>query len=469
KMPDRRRDRQKRIRQEAGSGTTPAEAEIAKPPEPEKPEWRRQTTPIVRQEVNNAPGIAYKEKQYEKVHIPSVEPPPESTQKYRRREVLSNWSRYDDLPPEDDGDTIYEGMDYMMGEDFSTILQQYSGGSSAHMKLKGESLWDEAENNILAAHGLGALRINDIVSAINTLPLQIQCSIPEDQLPKSCIEFYNQMADDNRKVYKPNTELNDFDVNEKILESLRLGGSGVPNINMKINGNGHDINQKILESLKINEDDPLPLEDEVTAENVPTKSAVDVALSLSSAFEPEPEDVDLDELIRERSPEKQETPEPETVKLSSKEASRETTPALSKESTPIPPASIQKEVSRSRGPSQDKNVPKKPNEMDFGLPKFPNPSDQKSNTGFNFGLPKLDSNPLSVKSPEKSLSLKEMAGAHLSAVEPPKLVIDDQKVLEDDKPVIDLDAPQEEPSKPVVLVNQNETDDLEDWLDSILD
>ena len=58
------------------------------------------------------------------MHIPSVEPPPESTQKYRRREVLSNWSRYDDLPPEEDN--ITEGIDYMMGEDFETILKQYS-------------------------------------------------------------------------------------------------------------------------------------------------------------------------------------------------------------------------------------------------------------------------------------------------------------------------------------------------------
>ena len=61
-----------------------------------------------------------------------------------------------------------------------------------------------------------------------------------------------------------------------------------------------------------------------------------------------------------------------------------------------------------------------------------------------------------------------MAGAHLSIVEPPKLVIDEQKVLKDEKPVKDLDAPQEEPSKPV-LVNKDETDDLWDWLDSILD
>jgi len=328
------------------------------------------------------------------------------------------------------------------------------------MKLKGEFVWDDTENNILAAHGLGALRINDIVSAINTLPLHIQCCIPEDQLPKESIEFYNQLADDNRKMYIP-TEMKDLEVNEKLLESLRLGDTAVPHINM--NGNIPDISQKILESLKINEDDPLPLEEEVITESTPMKSAVDVALTLSSAFEPEPEDVDLDELIRERSPEKQETPEPEVVKPPSKETSRDATPVISKEATPVPSEPIQKEVNKSRGPSQEKNISKKPNDaqnMNFGLPKLPNPSDQKSNTGFNFGLS-------SVKTPEKSVSLKDMAGAHLS-VEPPKLLLD-KKVLEDDKPVIDLDAAQEEPSKPVVLVNKEETDDLEDWLDSILD
>ena len=46
---------------------------------------------------------------------------PREQQKYERSEILSNWLRYEDLPPEDSGE---EGEDYLIGEDFSTILEQ---------------------------------------------------------------------------------------------------------------------------------------------------------------------------------------------------------------------------------------------------------------------------------------------------------------------------------------------------------
>lgn len=46
---------------------------------------------------------------------------PSEPQKYRRREVISNWSRYEELPPDEE---LEDGEDYMIGEDFSTILEQ---------------------------------------------------------------------------------------------------------------------------------------------------------------------------------------------------------------------------------------------------------------------------------------------------------------------------------------------------------
>lgn len=53
------------------------------------------------------------------------------------------------------------------------------------MQLKGESRWDEAEMGILTSHGLGALRVADLVAAINTVPLYTQLNIPEESLPVS--------------------------------------------------------------------------------------------------------------------------------------------------------------------------------------------------------------------------------------------------------------------------------------------
>lgn len=41
-------------------------------------------------------------------------------QKYHRPGVLSNWSRYEEVPT----DKIEEGEDYLIGEDFSFVLEQ---------------------------------------------------------------------------------------------------------------------------------------------------------------------------------------------------------------------------------------------------------------------------------------------------------------------------------------------------------
>ena len=45
--------------------------------------------------------------------------------------------------------------------------------------------WGENDPNILENHGLGALSLVDLVSAINTIPLHVQLNIPEDSLPVS--------------------------------------------------------------------------------------------------------------------------------------------------------------------------------------------------------------------------------------------------------------------------------------------
>ena len=51
-----------------------------------------------------------------KIDKEESEPP-----KYKRRQVLSNWSRYEEIQAEEDA--IDEGEDYLIGEDFSNVLQ----------------------------------------------------------------------------------------------------------------------------------------------------------------------------------------------------------------------------------------------------------------------------------------------------------------------------------------------------------
>lgn len=41
--------------------------------------------------------------------------------KYKRRGIVSNWSRYDERSPA--LEELDDGTDYLIGEDFSTVLQ----------------------------------------------------------------------------------------------------------------------------------------------------------------------------------------------------------------------------------------------------------------------------------------------------------------------------------------------------------
>ncbi|XP_064079488.1 uncharacterized protein LOC135196576 [Macrobrachium nipponense] len=179
-MPDRRRQRQQRVRQEAGDDPRSVGASNREPVKQEP-----QQNNVSQPRKHNTTGVAYAEpKEYESVTImPDKEV--QAPQKYQRREILSSWLRYEDLPPEEAGE---DGEDYLIGEDFSTILEQQVS-TGGHLMLKGENLLDDNETSILKSHGIGSLHVADLVAAINTIPLQVQLNIPEASLPVSLSTF----------------------------------------------------------------------------------------------------------------------------------------------------------------------------------------------------------------------------------------------------------------------------------------
>lgn len=449
-MPDRRRQRQQRVRQEAGGGGADPRSVGASNRDAVKEESAPNTAPN-RSQKHGGTGVAYAEpKQYESV---TIMPDKEVTepQKYQRREILSNWLRYEDLPPEE----VEDGEDYLVGEDFSTILEQQVN-TGGHLILKGESLWDDTETSILKSHGLGALHVSDLVAAINTIPLQVQLNIPESSLPDSVIEFYSNLAEDNKKLYQPSNNYNDC----------------------------MEVNEKILQSLKLSDNEPLNLAADAVENQTNITNAVDVALSLTSAFAPEPDDVDLDLLIQETSPEKsverEKEPSPFKEPSPNKEPSPIKEPSPLKEPSPSLQPSADNQPGIAKRPSPDKQfVPEKqpspapnvkiepsqksnqrekskeksPATFDFGLPKS-----SASNTTLNFGLPKTDISSNIQTNSVVANALKDVDLGNFSKVE--------DKAPEG--PTIDLDAPVTQ-SKPVLLISKTEEADLEDWLDSVLD
>lgn len=274
------------------------------------------------------------------------------------------------------------------------------------------------------------------------------------------MEYYTHLADDNKKVYKPNTS----GYNDCL-----------------------DVNQKIIQSLKISDSEPLELSSEETDTKRSTRNAVDVALSLSEAFDQVPEDVDLTAFIQESAVERQPSPvkqpspprQPSPVKQPTpprqpspkKQITREEQPSVRKEPSPVKHPNITEQPCAQNITSGSKSVKKQPKTEPGNKPTAQ--SKEKSTTNFDFGLQKKDvktSNDKASKSNKKTPKVKSPPSFDVKDI----LNIEGTSAPNEDEEetsgnqTVDLDAP-EEKSKPVLLVSKTEAEDLEDWLDSMLD
>ncbi|XP_064116467.1 sporozoite surface protein 2-like [Macrobrachium nipponense] len=265
-----------------------------------------------------------------------------------------------------------------------------------------------------------------------------------------------------------------------------------------------DVNEKILQSLKLSENEPLNLASESAVNQESTnKNAVDVALSLSSAFEPEPEDVDLDDLVRDPSPEKtseevrslspvkQPSPVKEPSPMKEPVVVKEPTPDKQltsvKEPTPVKEVNPVKQPSNPEAPTNDKK-PVRPKQLSIEKQSVPqnDPSSvqpvtsvpksnqnempkDKNQTSFNFGLPKTSTSNIpmnfGVPKPDGGFQANSIIANALKDVD---LGNHSKEEKVPEGPTIDLDAPVAS-TKPVLLVDKTEAEDLEDWLDSVLD
>lgn len=268
---------------------------------------------------------------------------------------------------------------------------------------------------------------------------------------ESVLEYYMHLAEDNKKLYKPNS-----------------GGYN----------DCLDVNQKIIQSLKISDTEPLELSSEDLETKQSTRNAVDVALSLSEAFNEVPEDVDLTAFIQEPVLERQPSPvkQPSSARQPSPEkpSASEEEPCAKREPSPVKNPNPIEQPCTQNTKSGKKSVKNQAKAEPRSKPNVQNK--EKSPTNFDFGLQKKDVKPNSnsnkisepikgspkVKAPSTSLDVKDILNVESGLTQNE----DDEKTP--GSQTVDLDAP-EEKSKPVLLVSKTEADDLEDWLDSMLD
>ncbi|XP_076056431.1 uncharacterized protein LOC143034360 [Oratosquilla oratoria] len=428
-MPERRRQRQQRVRHEAGGGQNSVRASNQEVKASNNETEKKKEEPA--KEKDPVPNVVIVDgKVYQGVTVRPVEADPEAEEgkKYKRRQILNNWSRYEEAIQHVEDD---QEQDYMLGEDFAAVIEQ-NVGSSGTFRFKGELSWEQ-ELGILNTHGLGALKVADLVSALATVPLHVQLNLEEERLPSDDIDFYSCMAEDNKKLYKPSLDYVNTDT----------------------------VNEKLLQSLKIVENEPLNLESETPEVKTSTKSSVDVALTLENYFivDEDEEEIGTDLLPPEPEPEPVPEPVPEVKKKEVIVPEPQVTVVEPKPASAPP-------ISKAQTPPLMKNT-----KVEFSIPKLDTELGTKKEPpklDFNFGLPRQSSptEPLQQRQRGKKKSptpVPQEKEEEISVKDPlpPK--------EKEEEPAVDLDAPVKIEKKPVLLVNETEQEDLEDWLDSVLD
>ncbi|KAL8586875.1 hypothetical protein ACOMHN_050980 [Nucella lapillus] len=115
---------------------------------------------------------------------------------FRRREITSNWAKYD-LPTVPDGD---DAPTAPRGQDFSKLLQS-AGSAMAHFRFKDEESWEDDGGS---AGGPGAqvlsLDCAQLATSMSCLPLYTQLGLNTDIFTAEQLTAMKTTAEENRQM-----------------------------------------------------------------------------------------------------------------------------------------------------------------------------------------------------------------------------------------------------------------------------
>ena len=109
-------------------------------------------------------------------------------QAFRRRGLVSNWSRYEDLPSDDD-----EELPTHRGEDFNKLIAA-AGGASAQFRFQDEEGWDSAADSSEAMASVLSVNLEDLHQSLACIPLHKRLGIEEDLFSESQLTEMNEEA-----------------------------------------------------------------------------------------------------------------------------------------------------------------------------------------------------------------------------------------------------------------------------------
>ncbi|XP_060081580.1 uncharacterized protein LOC132560894 [Ylistrum balloti] len=113
---------------------------------------------------------------------------------FRRREVVSNWTRYEILPSETEATQ-------RKGEDFLNLLNT-AGVTSSQFRFKEEEAWDEGES-VSTDTKLLAVDLSDLAASLQCIPLYNRLGLEQDLFSSEQIQEMETAAKEHTQEYKP--------------------------------------------------------------------------------------------------------------------------------------------------------------------------------------------------------------------------------------------------------------------------
>ncbi|XP_069116536.1 cell death regulator Aven-like [Argopecten irradians] len=115
-------------------------------------------------------------------------------QSFKRREVVSNWARYEILPPETE-------TTQKRGEDFANLLNS-AGGTSSQFRFKEEEDWEDDES-VCADTKLLTVDPTDLAASLQCIPLYQRLGVDQDLFSTEQIQEMEADAREHTLQYNP--------------------------------------------------------------------------------------------------------------------------------------------------------------------------------------------------------------------------------------------------------------------------
>ncbi|XP_043202333.1 uncharacterized protein KIAA0754-like [Amphibalanus amphitrite] len=190
--PDKKGNRRRDERRNGPKTAPPKPAGSQKPSgHVQKTPAVAQPTPSVAPQTPAAAPLPPTDSQGPRVLEPAA-PPPSDTARYRRREIHSNWHRYEEEP--DAETTTLPDEDFLRGDTFEELLAA-STGDAGHFQLRSERSWLESGAGGGARSSLLTLEAYRPAAALSCLPLPRRLGVDERHFTEEELHQFTLDAD----------------------------------------------------------------------------------------------------------------------------------------------------------------------------------------------------------------------------------------------------------------------------------